>query len=191
MTVSDILREAPFGQAVRRLTNDKFFTYPEEREGFQLPEAWIAALKVSGANSKVPSLAKFESGTAPGQLAADSSLEPHIAHPSENVEKREDGIEKSEAIETVSLTEDGHFITSWYTPEDIDNPQNWSAGVKFWVSLVICVYTMIVYAGSAIYVSSESGLMEEFSVGPVTVSLGLALYVLAYGIGPMIFAPLS
>lgn len=33
--------------------------------------------------------------------------------------------------------------------------------------------------------------MEEFNVGAVTASLGLALYVLAYGIGPMLFSPLS
>jgi hypothetical protein len=32
---------------------------------------------------------------------------------------------------------------------------------------------------------------ERFGVGEFKASLGLALYVLGYGIGPLIFAPLS
>jgi MFS transporter, DHA1 family, multidrug resistance protein len=48
-----------------------------------------------------------------------------------------------------------------------------------------------VYMGSSIYTPSALGVMKEFHVGTEAASLGLALYVLAYGTGPLIFSPLS
>ncbi|KAI6854023.1 MFS general substrate transporter [Hortaea werneckii] len=45
--------------------------------------------------------------------------------------------------------------------------------------------------GSAIYTPAIGGVMTEFHVGEETALLGLSLYVLAYGIGPLIFSPLS
>jgi DHA1 family multidrug resistance protein-like MFS transporter len=50
---------------------------------------------------------------------------------------------------------------------------------------------MAVYMGSAIYAPSETGVMEKFGVNVQLASMGLSMYVLAYGIGPMIFSPLS
>ena len=45
--------------------------------------------------------------------------------------------------------------------------------------------------GSSIYTSSEPYIEEIFGVGPEVGALGLALYVLAYGTGPLVFSPLS
>jgi hypothetical protein len=45
------------------------------------------------------------------------------------------------------------------------------------------IYTFSVYASSAIYVSSEGGIMAHFGVQDFKASLGLALFVLGYGIG--------
>ena len=45
--------------------------------------------------------------------------------------------------------------------------------------------------GSAIYTPSQPGVMQAFGVSGTASSLGLALYVFAYGIGPMLWAPLS
>ena len=33
--------------------------------------------------------------------------------------------------------------------------------------------------------------MEAFRVGPTAASLGLALYVLGYGVGPLLWSPMS
>lgn len=78
-----------------------------------------------------------------------------------------------------------------YTTDDAANPQNWSNGKRAFVSIVICLYTFVVYTGSAIYTSSEVGLEAKWGLRPVESSLPLSLYVLAYGIGPLIWAPLS
>ncbi|WPH00814.1 Hypothetical protein R9X50_00364400 [Acrodontium crateriforme] len=89
------------------------------------------------------------------------------------------------------VTSDGHILVDWYTTDDPENPQNWSFGKKFFASLQIYMYTLAVYMGSAIYTPSEAGVMEEFGVSIEAAGLGLSLYVLAYGIGPLIFSPLS
>ncbi|RII10122.1 hypothetical protein CUC08_Gglean006112 [Alternaria sp. MG1] len=88
-------------------------------------------------------------------------------------------------------TADGLILAEWYTTTDPANPHNWSRGKKAWTAFLICLYTFIVYAGSSIYVSSQMLVMERFGVGAFKASLGLALYVLGYGIGPLLFAPLS
>ncbi|TID14377.1 putative caffeine resistance protein 5 [Venturia nashicola] len=89
------------------------------------------------------------------------------------------------------ITSTGQVLVTWYTTDDQDNPQNWSQKKKSWVSFLIWIYTFAVYASSAIYVSSELGIMEHFGVQEFKASLGLALFVLGYGIGPLIFSPMS
>jgi len=87
--------------------------------------------------------------------------------------------------------DDGTILVDWYATEDLDNPQNWAFGKKAVVLLQILMYTMGVYMGSAIYSPSIPGVMERFGVEIGAASLGLSMYVLAYGIGPLLFSPLS
>ena len=88
-------------------------------------------------------------------------------------------------------TADGNILVDWYTTDDPENPQNWSNNKRLAVSIIICLYTFVVYTGSAIYTSSELGVIAKFGVSPEDASLPLSLYVLAYGLGPLLFAPLS
>lgn len=88
-------------------------------------------------------------------------------------------------------TSDGNILVDWYTTDDPANPQNWSNNKRLAVSLIICIYTFVVYTGSAIYTSSELGVIQKFGISKEDASLPLSLYVLAYGLGPMLFAPLS
>jgi len=87
--------------------------------------------------------------------------------------------------------EDGTILVDWYTTDDPENPQNWSFGKKAVVLLQILMYTMGVYMGSAIYSPSAGGVMEHFGVSIGAASLGLSMYVLAYGIGPLLWSPIS
>lgn len=45
--------------------------------------------------------------------------------------------------------------------------------------------------GSSIYTPGQEYIQEEFHVGHVVATLNLSLYVLGYGLGPIIFSPLS
>lgn len=55
----------------------------------------------------------------------------------------------------------------------------------------LCLYSMAVYGASSMYVPGEEGVMQRFHVGATPAAIGLAIYVLGYGMGPLLFAPLS
>ncbi|KAJ7714331.1 major facilitator superfamily domain-containing protein [Mycena olivaceomarginata] len=82
------------------------------------------------------------------------------------------------------------YLIDW-EENDPDNPQNWSLNKRAFVAFEISFLTFSVYIGSAIYVSSIPGLMQEFHVSLTTATLGLTLYILAYGIGAMFLTPLQ
>lgn len=82
--------------------------------------------------------------------------------------------------------------------------RNWSTLKKGFVAFSISILTFsgkaivttrrddllkyicgIVYIGSAIYTTSEIGVMERFGVSQTKATLGLTLYVLAYGTGAL------
>ncbi|MCJ1431851.1 hypothetical protein MMC27_001206 [Xylographa pallens] len=88
-------------------------------------------------------------------------------------------------------TADGVTLVDWYNTNDPANPQNWSQKKKAFVALQIDLYTFVVYCGSSIYVASELGVISEFGIDGTEASLGLALYVLGYGLGPLLWAPMS
>lgn len=96
----------------------------------------------------------------------------------------------SRPIEPETL-DDGTILVDWYTTDDPENPQNWSFGKKAVVLAQILIYTVSVYMGSAIYTPSILGVMEQFGVNLQLALMGISMYVLAYGIGPLIFSPLS
>ena len=89
------------------------------------------------------------------------------------------------------VTADGVVLVDWYTTDDADNPQNWIQSKKTIVVLQIYFYTLAVYIGSAIYTPSEPYVIELLGVGPQVAAMGLSMYVLGYGIGPLLWSPLS
>jgi MFS transporter, DHA1 family, multidrug resistance protein len=88
-------------------------------------------------------------------------------------------------------TSDGVILVDWYTTDDPENPQNWSSIKKGFVIFILCSYTWTVYCAGPIYATAEEGVKQQFKVSPVAASLGLSLYVLAYGIGDLLFSPLT
>ncbi|EFX05503.1 benomyl methotrexate resistance protein [Grosmannia clavigera kw1407] len=91
-------------------------------------------------------------------------------------------------------TKDGRtlaIVVDWYASDDKANPQNWSRRRRYGVTLLISIYTFAVYTSSAIYTTSEEGVMASFGVDATHAALGLALFVLGYGTGPLLSSPLS
>lgn len=87
--------------------------------------------------------------------------------------------------------EDGTILVDWYETDDPENPQNWTLSKKLVVATQIYLYTIAVYMGSAIYAPSEIGIEAAWGVSQQVAALGLSMYVLAYGIGPLIWSPIS
>ncbi len=206
--MADIIRDAPIGQLIRFITRNKVLQYPEEKPGFQLPESYNTALNSSPIKEKLPiSESPSDSDTstinstsssddleaAAASLARTKSRESTQQWTDDRLQvERELSLERSKSVPLAPIkTEDGNILVDWYTTDDPENPQNWSNLKRGSIALIICLYTFAVYSGSAIYTSSTLEVMHVFNVGETAASLPLALYVLAYGIGPLLFSPLS
>ncbi|ANB13049.1 Flr1p [Sugiyamaella lignohabitans] len=83
------------------------------------------------------------------------------------------------------------FLVDWNGPTDPENPQNWPAKKKALVVVQVMLLTTSTYMGSSIYTPGQEQIQEKFKVGHVVGTLNLSLFVLGYGLGPMIFSPLS
>lgn len=209
--MSDLIREAPIGQVIRFISRNKFFQYPEEKAGFELPDAYRDAIE--GRSSSSTSESHSPGSVTPPDVEKEASR-PEIPHAKdleaavltrtksraattpfteERLEvENELALERTKTIPIApQKTSDGNILVDWYSTDDPANPQNWSNFKRGSVALLICLYTFAVYTGSAIYTSSVEGVMDKFGVSPTDASLPLSLYVLAYGIGPLLFAPLS
>ncbi|KAF2805188.1 MFS general substrate transporter [Mytilinidion resinicola] len=235
--MSDLIREAPFGQVVRWVTKNKFLQYPEEKPDFQCPHSYNCnngdekhhlhqhqshrshrsagavqrdsgdassttdATPLSNPENVESSLHKLDTQSSNDSITAEVErtgtlgLQRTQTLPYTNERlaiEHELAVEKTKSRPIVpAVTSDGTILVDWYNTDDPANPQNWSPKKKFTVAFLIDLYTFVVYAGSAIYVSSEGLIMERFGVGNFKASLGLALYVLGYGLGPLILSPMS
>jgi MFS transporter, DHA1 family, multidrug resistance protein len=88
-------------------------------------------------------------------------------------------------------TSEGDILVDWYATDDPANPQNWPKSRKACTTLLIMIYFLSVYGASSMYVASEGEVMVRFGVGHTVASLGLSLFVVGYGLGPLLWAPLS
>ncbi|KAL9607140.1 MAG: hypothetical protein Q9167_007917 [Letrouitia subvulpina] len=217
--MSDLIRDAPLGQVIRLITGNRVLLYPEEQPGFELPASYNAILNTAipekAPESEPPSRSDSDQTPPKESLERTKTRETiKSIHSGADIEaaltrtkSRQDTqawtedrleVEKELSLErTKSMpiaptkTTDGNVLVDWYTTDDPSNPQNWSNKKRGFVALQICLYTFAVYTGSAIYTSSIPQVMEVFNIGATAASLPLALYVLAYGTGPLFLSPLS
>lgn len=68
---------------------------------------------------------------------------------------------------------------------------NWTTAKKCFVTGMICVLTFSIYIGSAIYSAGDVSVEESFGVGEDVAVLGLTAFVAGYGLGPMLWSPMS
>ncbi|RGP79676.1 hypothetical protein FLONG3_2230 [Fusarium longipes] len=131
--------------------------------------------------------------TVPVRLHRSRSPQDTQAYTLDRLEADEEhDVEKVKSIPVVpKRTKDGHILVDWYYSDDNENPHNWTNNRRLGVALIICLYTFVVYTSSAIYTSSTEGIMRAFGVSQLKATLGLSLYVLGYGTGPLVFSPLS
>ncbi|KAH9221510.1 major facilitator superfamily domain-containing protein [Leptodontidium sp. 2 PMI_412] len=183
----DIIRDSSFGLGVRFLTNNRYFLHPDEKPGFELPSPTLEDDEKTAASDSEGATDLDLDGN--GEVRGEDVENPPISSG--------DGHDGHVLAATVSrpihpvLTSSGITLIDWYSTDDPENPQNWSSGKKIYISLLLSIYTFAVYIGSSIYTPGMGQIEERFGVGPTASALGMSLYVLAYGIGPMLWAPLS
>ncbi|KIW12473.1 hypothetical protein PV08_09750 [Exophiala spinifera] len=218
--MSALLRDAPVGQLIRWVTRNQYFQYPEEQSNFQIPPSYQTETKTARSEATTPAIEKdLEHLPGPDALMradtavdresvaalSDRTLSKIMTRPElsqvntrADLEEAYTNATRQETLKTQpsrpikpAVTSDGTILVDWYTTDDPENPQNWSRGKKAVVVLQIYLYTLAVYMGSAIFTPSEPYIVEKMGVSPNVAALGLSMYVLGYGIGPLIFSPLS
>lgn len=78
------------------------------------------------------------------------------------------------------------IVVDFVDPNDPDMPRNWPALVKFVAMISVLLLNFSFYVASALYTPSISRIREEFGATAAEGTLGLSLFVIAYGIGPLI-----
>ncbi|KAF8259744.1 MFS transporter [Lactarius quietus] len=171
MFAATAFRDTLFAYTLRLAFGSRIFPHPDERE---LPAVWQSkrSTQTSPRDSLPPTL---NDGPSPDARSIVSETTMIANTPAKtDPEKGEDAL-----------------LVDWYGPTDPDNPQNWSNGRKAWVMFQTCLLTFAVYLGSAIYTAGITGVSSEFHVSNVAALVGLTTFVAGYGLGPMVWAPLS
>ncbi|KAL6708500.1 GTPase-activating protein [Coniothyrium glycines] len=188
--VADLIRDSAFGHVVRLVTKNKAFQYPEEKD----PSLW----KKYVSEEKSGHAAYHGSTEAPeGKESIDAlndargiSQRENNSRTSSQTHVGEDCNEASGVKVDPEKGKDLHVI-DWYGDNDPQNPRNWSRAKKYFVTFEICFLTFSVYIGSAIYTPGLLDVVQVFGVAQVPATLGLTLYVAGYGLGPLIWSPMS
>ncbi|KAI4618706.1 hypothetical protein J4E80_005308 [Alternaria sp. BMP 0032] len=132
-TIKEIVRDAPFGQLVRYATRNRFFKYPEELPGFEIPSAYTDV-------EKLPSHTAGAGGTSTRNSTSTTPLPSHALPFSPSRLEADLALHATHSpAHTIApvKTADGLILAEWYTTTDTANPQNWSQGKKAWTAFLI------------------------------------------------------
>ncbi|KAI8936510.1 hypothetical protein NX059_006915 [Plenodomus lindquistii] len=187
--VADLIRDSAFGHVVRLVSRGKLFPYDEEKT----PEIWKKYL-----NEKKSAYVAYHGSTEapeeePEELETARGLRSRERQDSETSSRTQvaDGFNEASGVRVDPEKGKDVYVVDWYDENDPQNPQNWSRGKKYFVTAEIVLLTFSVYIGSAIYTAGLQDVMLQFGVAQVPATLGLTLYVAGYGLGPLIWSPMS
>lgn len=184
-----LIRDTTLGLVIRYVTNNRVLQYPEEED----PD-WFKKKYSEEAQGKKERAAK----------AADRRSEENWRndHPEQAAERSEQSSSDTLGSSDDDSSQDekkpqrdkehGKDVNLVkFEPNDPENPYNWSLGKKVFTTSMLCVLTFSIYAGSAIYSPGVVSVEESLHVGEAVAILGLSAFVAGYGLGPMLWSPMS
>lgn len=153
--MADLIREAPLGQLVRYLTNNKYLLYPEEMPDFVCPCSYDGK-----STNEVSAGSDTETASPPSGREDVSSLEKPPTHAGDGTSGDLENLGVQNTLEhatsmedleralstqilerpsskhiTPKKLDDGTILVDWYSGDDPGNPQNWSLAKKVYASL--------------------------------------------------------
>lgn len=78
-----------------------------------------------------------------------------------------------------------------FTPGDPENPKNWSKLYKWYCTMVVAITCFVVAFASSVVTADLVGVEKSFGVSEEVALLTITLFVIGFGVGPVVFAPLS
>lgn len=155
------VRDSFVGRIVYHASSHRFFSHKEESDTYVIPEKYLSK---SGEHTQASS--------------------------STNNEDLEKEISSEAKSESDSFSSD-QIIVTWDGDDDPDNPQNWPLSHKMFFIFEIDLLTISVYSAAAMYSPGVEDIMNDFQVSKVLATLPLTLFVIGYGVGPMVLSPLT
>ncbi|KAK3073346.1 hypothetical protein LTR53_005142 [Teratosphaeriaceae sp. CCFEE 6253] len=76
-------------------------------------------------------------------------------------------------------------------PDDPGNPLNWPVRKRIAITLSMGMMTFVVTFSSSIFATALAPVAAEFHIGETTATLGVALFLLGFVLGPICFGPAS
>ncbi|KAF2151906.1 MFS general substrate transporter [Myriangium duriaei CBS 260.36] len=83
------------------------------------------------------------------------------------------------------------FEVKFDGPTDPMNPRSHRKARKWLINLILCSGSLCTTCTAAVYTQTFAQLEKEFGVSRIVCTLGLSLYVMGLGTGPMVLGPLS
>lgn len=188
--MSSIIHDSTWGWLVRYCTKGRLYAQPEDKPDFELPWKRLTAevddekvLEAAAAVESTPPPTE-PSRESPDNIPASDSASTTVE---KDIERDGPPVERSGSkVLRPQKTPDGVILIDWYTEDDAANPQNWPTRDKLVATIIISLYTFGVYSSSAIITPAHQDIQERFNVSYSEASLGLSMYVIGYGIGPLV-----
>ncbi|KAJ5087108.1 hypothetical protein NUU61_008415 [Penicillium alfredii] len=89
-----------------------------------------------------------------------------------------------------SGTEEDPYVVQWM-PNDFRNPLQLGTAMKWFITLIAALETLVVALVSSAYTGGVVQIEEQFRVTTEVATLGVSLYVLGFALGPLLWAPMS
>ncbi|CAE6432145.1 unnamed protein product [Rhizoctonia solani] len=86
---------------------------------------------------------------------------------------------------------EGRVVVVDWLPDDPENPMNWKISYRRFISLMIGLSCFCVAFSSSCYTAAVPGVIRTFGPKLDVALLGLSLFVLGFGLGPLVWGPLS
>lgn len=183
------VRDSFWGRLAYDLSRHKVCTYKEDDPDYVVPQKYYIGADLEAV--EVPpetSLANMPETSLTDMPEASATRTSSTLTVEGPPDKPEYPITPTSTYEAAAINQ---IIVDWDGPDDPENPYNWPLFWKVFFVLEISFLTISVYMASAIYAPSTKEIQSEWSVGRIKATLPLSLFVIGYGIGPMVFSPMS
>lgn len=78
-----------------------------------------------------------------------------------------------------------------FEPNDPEDPKNWSFAFKGWITFQLGMLALAASLGSSIIAPAETAISSYMHISEEVSVLAIALYVLGFAFGPLLWAPIS
>lgn len=128
-------------------------------------------------------MSQTETITPPGHLPYSKERDLEAGQPG--------ATDEYDIDENTNASKDPNFVT-WDGPKDPENPKNWPNKKKWTYTIAVSLFVFISPVSSAMIapamenLGASLGMHSEFEI-----YLSLAIFILAYAVGPIFFGPAS